>query len=65
MQGFSKAPFSHFIGNFLDELKGKLEGAGYDVGGLQCLVEANVQAARQEYLSRQTFNNRLALNLFA
>jgi hypothetical protein len=56
---------SHFVGNFLDELKVKLEGAGYDVGGLQCLVEENVHVMRQEYLSRQPFNNRLALNLFA
>lgn len=56
---------SHFIGNYLDELKVKLEGAGYDVGGLQCLVEENVHIMRQEYLARQPFNNRLALNLFA
>lgn len=56
---------SHFVGNYLDELKVKLEGAGYDIGGLQCLVEENVHIMRQEYLSRQPFNNRLALNLFA
>jgi len=56
---------SHFVGNYLEELKVKLEGAGYDVGGLQCLVEENVHFMRQEYLSRQPFNNRLALNLFA
>ncbi|MEI7638518.1 MAG: hypothetical protein WCJ37_14505 [Syntrophus sp. (in: bacteria)] len=56
---------SYFVGNYLDELKGKLEGAGYDVGGLQCLIEENIHIMRQEYLSRQPFNNRLALNLFA
>jgi hypothetical protein len=56
---------SHFVGNYLGELKGKLEGAGYDVGGLQCLVEENIHIMRQEYLSRQPFNNRSALNLFA
>lgn len=56
---------SHFVGIYLDELKEKLAGAGYDVGGLQCLVEANIHVMRNEYLSRQPFNNRLALNLFA
>ena len=56
---------SHFVGNYLDELKVKLEWAGYDVGGLQCLVEENIYVMRQEYLSRQPFNNRLALSLFA
>lgn len=56
---------SHFVGIYLDELKEKLAGAGYDVGGLQCLVEVNINALRTEYLSRQPFNNRLALNLFA
>ena len=56
---------SHFLGNYLDELKGKLEGAGYDIGGLQCLVEENIRFMRLEYLSRQRLNNRLALNLFA
>jgi len=56
---------SHFVGSYLDELKVKLEGAGYDVGGLQCLVEENVHIMKQEYLTRQPFNNRLALNLFA
>jgi hypothetical protein len=56
---------SHFLGNYLDELKGKLAGAGYEVGGLQCLVEENIHVMRSEYLSRQPFNNRLALNLFA
>ena len=56
---------SYFVGNYLDELKGKLEGAGYDVGGLQCLVEEDFHTMRQEYLSRQPFNNRFALNLFA
>lgn len=56
---------SHFVGNYLDELKEKLEGAGYDIGGLQCLFEENVHSMKQDYLARQPFNNRLALNLFA
>ena len=56
---------SHFVGNYLNELKVKLEGAGYDVGGLQCLVEENIHIMKQEYLTRQPFNNRLALNIFA
>jgi hypothetical protein len=56
---------SSFVGTYLDELKGKLEGAGYDVGGLQCLVEENMHVMKSEYLSRQPFNSRLALNLFA
>jgi len=56
---------SYFVGNYLEELKEKLEGAGYDVGGLQCLVDENANVTKQEYLSRQPFNNRFALNLFA
>jgi hypothetical protein len=56
---------SSFIGNYFDELQEKLIAAGYDVGGVQCLVEENIQLIRNEYLSRQPFNNRLALNLFA
>jgi len=56
---------SNFVGNYLEELKEKLAGAGYEVGGLQCLVEENIHVLRNEYLSRQPFNNRLALNLFA
>jgi hypothetical protein len=54
-----------FVANYMDELKGKLEGAGYDVGGLQCLVDENVHVMRKEYLSRQSFNDRPVLNLFA
>ncbi|MFA5183093.1 MAG: flagellar hook-length control protein FliK [Syntrophales bacterium] len=56
---------SNFISAYLEELKEILEGAGYDVGGLQCLVEDNVRLMRHEYLARQPFNNRLVLNLFA